>query len=1119
MTSLSHLLDRLRAADIRLTLEEGDRLSINAPKGALTPELRSELEQSKDGIKAHLREVGQARQSAAQGVRPIARTADMPVSHTQARLWFMKQVDPTSAAYNVPGAFRMKGTLDVAALERSLADLVARHESLRTRFASVDGVPRCIVEPGARVQLEHADLSGVPEAQREGESMALLVALARRPFDVSRCPLLHLSLIRLGPQEHIFGFVLDHIVADGVSTGVLLNELETIYGAQCAGQPHGLLPLAVQYIDYADWQRQWLAGGVLDEQLGYWRQQLRGPVAVLQLPADRPRPPMQTANGARITAQFSRELSDAVRALGRREGTTLFMTLLAAFQVLMHRYTGALDVAVGTAVANRNRSEVERVVGFFANNLVLRGDLSGNPTLRELLGRVREMAAKAYAHQDMPFDLLVETLAPPRALDHSPLFQVMFVLHGARVTRLALPGLDCESIEIPMGTARFDLAADVFDVPDGLGVYFEYNTDLFDGQTIARMVDHYRMLLEGFVANLDARISEVPMLAAPERAQLTVEWNRTQAPYASDQVLHQLFEAQAVKNRDAIALRVDQAELSYGELNAQANQLAHHLRGLGAEPGVLVGLCIERSAQMVVALLAIQKCGAAYVPLDPGFPADRLSYMLSDSGAALLVTAGDAADGIDVPQGVKVVDISAQAATLATLSSADSAALAQAHHTAYVIYTSGSTGKPKGVAVHHGALVNFLTSMVHAPGLTPNDVIAAVTTISFDIAGLELYLPWLVGARVALVSREAAADGDALMQQLEASGATVLQATPATWRLLIEAGWKGRPGMRALCGGEALPRDLADALLDRVGELWNLYGPTETTIWSTAERVSREGPITIGTPIANTQVYVLGAGGEPAPIGVSGEICIGGDGVSPGYHRRPELTAERFVPDLFSGRAEATLYRTGDLGRWRTDGRLEHLGRMDHQVKIRGFRIELGEIEVALSAHPAVKQAVVMAREAGAGDLRLVAYVVFKPGEDLTVSDVRRHLRRELPDYMIPSVVAAVDAIPLTPNGKVDRAALPDPFKNAVQASRSFVAPSPGVEQTMAEIWRDILQIERVGAEDNFFELGGHSLLSLRVTAAVEKKLGWRMDARTLFFQNLRQVVAMVSAGKGLRST
>jgi amino acid adenylation domain-containing protein len=1112
---LSLLLDRLRAADIRLALEDG-RLNVNAPKGALTPELRADLERFKEDIKSQLRAAAEARRSAAEGVRPIPRLPDMPVSHTQQRLWFMKQMDPTNPAYNVPGAFRLRGALDVAALERSLTDLVARHESLRTRFVSVDGVPRCIVELAAQVELERSDLSSLPEAQREKEAMVLLVALARRPFDTGRCPLMHVLLIRLAQDEHVISFVLDHIVADGVSTGLLLIELETLYASHRLGLAATLAPLPVQYLDYADWQRRWLAGGVLDEQLGYWRHQLRAPLAVLQLPTDRPRPPVQSSNGARITAQFSHELSEEIRALGRREGTTLFMTLLAAFQVLMHRYTGETDIAVGSAIANRNRPEVERVIGFFANNLVMRGDLSGNPTLRELLGRVRETSARAYAHQDMPFDLLVETLSPPRALDHSPLFQVMFVLHGARVTRLGLPGLEAEAIEIPMGTARFDLAVDVFDVPEGLGVYFEYNTDLFGADTVTRMVSHFRTLLEGFAAHLETRIAELPMLTSGEIEQLTQGWNASDKPWPQDQVLHQLFEAQVARTPDALALSFEGESLSYAALNGRANQLARLLQTLGAGPRALVGLCIERGIEMVVALLAIQKSGAAYVPLDPGFPADRLSYMLEDSGAAVLLAAGAVDDGVTVPEGVQRLDITAEATVLAGLSASDLPASARPGDTVYIIYTSGSTGRPKGVVVRHRGLLNFLWSMQREPGLAAQDVVAAVTTISFDIAGLELYLAWLVGAHVELLSRETAADGHALAHSLDACDATVLQATPATWRLLLEAGWSGRKGLKALCGGEALPRDLADVLLQRVGALWNLYGPTETTVWSTLERVDAGTEvITIGRPIANTQVYVLDAAGSPVPIGVTGELCIGGAGVSPGYHRRPELTAERFVGDPFSAAAGAMLYRTGDLARWCSDGRVEHLGRLDHQVKIRGFRIELGEIEATLSSHPAVRQTVVLAREAGAGDLRLVAYIAYQAGEDLTVSDVRRYLRRELPDYMIPSVMVAVDRLPLTPNGKVDRAALPDPFRNAVQAKREFVAPTPGPEALIAGIWRDILQVDQVGAEDNFFELGGHSLLSLRVVAAIEKSTGTRLDPRVLFFQTLRQVATGLALSLG----
>jgi amino acid adenylation domain-containing protein len=1102
------LLDRLRAADIRLTLDD-ERVNVSAPQGALTAELRVELQRLKVEIKSHLRDMAEKRRSAAEGVQPVARNAHMPVSHNQQRLWFMKQMDPGNPAYNVPGAFMLRGLLDVAALERTLAELVARHESLRTRFVSIEGVPRCIVQPAAELPLKCIDLSSLPEAQREAQLMELLVQLARRPFDTGRCPLMHVLLVRLAPDLHVFSFVLDHIVADGVSTGVLVVELEALYAAHRAGQPIALPPLPVQYLDYADWQRRWFAGGVLDQQLDYWRRQLRAPLAVLQLPTDRPRPPVQTSNGARVTAQFSLALADEIRALGRREGTTLFMTLLAAFQALLHRYTGETDIAVGSAIANRNRSEVERVVGFFANNLVLRGDLSGNPTLRELLGRVRETSAHAYANQDAPFDLLVETLAPPRALDHSPLFQVMFVLHSARVTELRLPGLKSQLIEMEMGTARFDLAVDVFDVSDGLSVYFEYNTDLFSADTMSRMVGHYRTLLEGFAAHLDTRIGKLPMLTAAEREQLTRTWNATERPWPHTQVLHQLFEAQAARTPEAQAVRFEGTGLKYAALNARANRLARRLRTEGARPGSLVGLCIERGIDMVVALLAIQKSGAAYVPLDPGFPAERLAYMLSDSGATVLLTKGEADAGVALPDGVYRLDMASEVGALASLDTTDLPAAACPDDTAYVIYTSGSTGRPKGVAVAHGALVNFLVSMRESPGLSDKDVLAAVTTISFDIAGLELYLPWLVGARVELVSRGIAADGAALAAQLAACGATVLQATPATWRLLVEAGWQGPAGFRALCGGEALTRDLADALLVRTHELWNLYGPTETTIWSTAEKVQPgSGPISIGRPIANTQVYVLDDAGEPVPIGVAGEVWIGGAGVAKGYHRRPELTAERFTADRLAGQPGARLYRTGDLGRWRADGRLEHLGRLDSQVKIRGFRIELGEIESLLASHPAVGNAVVVAREASHADLRLIAYVVYQPGAELTLSEMRRHLKRELPDYMIPSIVVALDAVPLTPNGKVDRKALPDPFNGAMKTATDYEPPADGTQQALADIWCATLGLAKVGRRDDFFELGGHSLLATQVISRLRDVVGVELPVRVVFEASTLEALA-----------
>ena len=1112
MTAIEELLARLGALDVRLTLD-GDRLSVNAPKGALSADLRAELAISKEALKAHLRaNLPQPRGPAAvPPLRPVPRLDSMPVAHSQQRLWFLRQMDPLSATYNLSTAFHMRGPLDVAAFERSFDVLVARHESLRTSFSAVDGAPRCSVDLDARLSLEFVDVSQTEAVAREQTALALVTDAASRPFDLAHCPLLRLLLVKLSPQHHLCCIVVDHIVADGISMGIVFIELQALYRQYTGGPPAALPPLAVQYIDHVHWHEQVLAAGALDHDLAFWKQQLRGLPPVLSLPTDRPRPRLQTSQGARALEIFPAPLVAELKALARREGVTLYMVLLAGLEILLHRHSGEEDFAVGTAVGARNRPEVERVVGFFANNIVLRADLSGAPTVRELLARVRDVALKAYAHQDMPFDVLVDALAPRRDLDHSPLFQVLFVLHNQMVSR-GLGDVTCELQELPLKTARFDLSVDVFDLADGMRVYFEYNTDLFEEATVRRMIDHYRRLLAGLAADPQARIGALPMLDADEQQALLVHGRgRALAPPAQATV-PAMFDAQARRTPDAPAVLFEGRALSYAELDACANRLAHHLLALGVRSESLVGVWMERSIDMVVALLAVLKAGAAYVPLDPAFPRDRLAFMIGDAALDVVLTHSALAAGL-AADGPSAVRMDADAAAIAALPATPPAVDVAASHLAYAIYTSGSTGRPKGVEIEHAAVVNFLRSMHAEPGIVVGDRLVAVTTLSFDIAGLEIWGPLTAGGTVVLASRTTALDGLQLAALLDQAQATLLQATPATWRLLLESGWRGRPGLKMLCGGEALPRDLADRLLALPGELWNMYGPTETTIWSTLCRVhDTTRPIAIGRPIAETTVHVLEASGLPAPLGVAGELCIGGAGVARGYRNRPEMTAERFVHVTIGDAAPERVYRTGDLVRLRRDGQLEFVGRRDHQLKIRGFRVEPGEIETALLEHPAVKQAVVVGRHATPTDVRLVAYVVFQAGETLTTSDVRRHLRVSLPEYMIPSMMMTVDSIATTPNGKVDRGALPDPFMNAMQPGPTYLPPAPGPEQAMAEIWRDVLRIELVGAEDNFFELGGHSLLALRVTAAVKKQLGRRLDPRLLFFQNLRQVTAAVVA-------
>lgn len=1025
-----------------------------------------------------------------------------PLSYSQERMWLIQSLDPENTAYNIAFALKITGPLATDALVRAFETLVQRHEILRTRIRIINERPVQEIHPWTGPVLNFIDY------RAEGESAAMRAAEAdaKLPFDLVKGPVLRSKLYRTGPDAYLLTVVMHHIAGDQWSIGVLGRELVLLYDGVRQGQPATLPLMPINYRDYAVWQRDDAFVPEFERQLSYWRQQLVG-LPILDLPTDRPRPMLRSLRGAFCTAPLSDTLLDGLARLGHEAGSTLFMITFAVFAVLLNRLTGQTDIPIGVPVANRIQSATESLVGTFVNTLVLRVDLSGNPSFRTLLQRVRALTLDAFAHQDVSFDRMVQEMGQRRDADRAPLAQVMFNVANAPMHGLALDGVNLEPIPLDRGGAQFELSMSI-DSEVTRRINLEYNTDLFDRSTIEYIMQRYLTLLESAVAAPQTTLSTLPVLSPTERASLT-QWNATTIPYPEDRIFIELFESQAATTPMATAISFEDKVIRYGELNAYANTVAHALRALGVSTGSVVGLLAPRTPMLATALLGIQKSGGAYVPLDPGFPTERLAYILADSGAKVLVTAGGAANQIEIPNDVAILDLDA----LPQAGSPDNPVSGTGpRNTAYILHTSGSTGWPKGVAVSHGAVMNFLWSMRNKPGLSACDVVAAVTTISFDIAILELYLPLLVGARIELVPRETAADGTALADLLHTSGANVLQATPATWRLLVEAGWRGKPDFRALCGGEALPRDLADAILDRVGELWNLYGPTETTVWSTIDRVERDSaPISIGIPIGNTTIHILDQTGEPSPIGIAGEIHIGGKGVANGYHQRAALTAERFIPDRFSDHAGARLYRTGDLGRWGPDGKLYHLGRLDHQVKIRGFRIELGEVEAALANHEVVLQAVVAAREAQPGDLRLVAYIVYRDGEELTASDLRRLLRRQLPDFMIPSVTMALDSMPLTPNGKIDRKSLPDPFKSERRAAIKREPPAPGLEQKMAEIWRSILAVDSISAEDNFFELGGHSLLSLRVAQAVEKETGYRMDPRTLFFNNLRQVTILVA--------
>ena len=1025
-----------------------------------------------------------------------------PLSFAQQRLWFLQQWDPTDPSYNVPLGIRITGALDRAALQAALDGVIARHESLRTTFPAPDGIPRQVIAPEGVLPLECADLRGHPEPERDREAMTLAVAEIRRPFELARGPLMRARLITLREEENLLLLTLHHTVADAWSLGVLVRELGEIYAAASRGVAPSLPPVPLQYADYAAWERERLRGPLLEELLSYWKQKLADLPDALELPFDRPRPAIPSRRGARERAFWGEGLAERAETFSRKEGVTLFMTLMASLQTLLHRYTGQSDVAVGTAIAGRSRPELEGLIGCFINTLVLRGKAAGDPTFRSFLKGIRETALDAYAHQELPFEMLVDALRPERTLSHAPIFQVLMLLGNVTEDTLRIPGAVLTPFPIDMGTAKFDLTIAFWKEQRQLGVEVEYSTDLFDRETIRRLLGHLRRLLGGAIADPELPLSRLPLLGDEERGELLFGWNRTAAPYPKDRSVHALFEMQVERTPDAIALVSGNERLTYRELNARANRLARHLRGFGVGAENLVGLCLDRSPELVVAILGVLKTGGAYVPLDPQSPTARLGHMLRDSGARLVVTQSDLAKTVPAIAALPtlIVDQLTESAMMEKEDEENFPGGVGPENLANLIYTSGSTGTPKGVLVSHRSLVNVLCAMRVEPGLGPSDVLAAVTTVSFDIAGLEIFLPLITGARLVLLSREEASDGPLLAARLRECGGTVMQATPATWKMLVDSGWEGDGGLKVLCGGDALPADLAHALQPRSAAVWNLYGPTETTIWSAvhAVRGPQSGWVPIGRPIWNTQMYILGASGQPSPVGVPGELLIGGEGLARGYRNRPDITAERFVPDPF-GAPGSRLYRTGDLARFRADGSVEYRGRLDHQLKIRGFRVEPGEIEARLLEHPSIRDAVVTAREYEGQEKRLVAYLVGEDGQRIETGLLRSFLKNHVPDYMIPSAYVWIDAIPLTPNGKVDRGSLPDPSADGSRRDEEIRRPSSPLEETLVEAFETVLGRAPVGVTQDFFELGGHSLLATQLTSRIRKLIGLDVPLRMVF--------------------
>jgi amino acid adenylation domain-containing protein len=1034
-----------------------------------------------------------------------------PLSFAQQRLWFLDQLEPGNTAYNIISALRMRGALDTAAMERAVADLLRRHEPLRTVFRSAGGEPVQVVLPfiEPRIPVEAVD---VAEEARKEVALGIVAEEAVRPFDLARGPLFRARMLRLGADDHVLVMAMHHIVTDGWSIGVMYNEICASYAACTAGRQPEHPALPIQYADFAVWQRNTLQGAALDEQLGYWRETLRGAPALIDLPLDHPRPPVQTHAGGMVRLVYPPTFGETMRDLARRLEVTPFMVVLAAFYALLSRWSGQDDIVVGTPTAGRSRKETEGLVGFFINTIALRARTDGDPTFAELVERVRETSIGAYGHQDVPFERVVDELKVERALSHSPITQVNVILHTEPVDPIVLGDLKLALVEPEPESTQHELSFSLRDRWRGMPMEFdvEYNRDLFDRATVERMAAHFHSIFLAAAADPSLRLSQLPLGDEAEREEALTRWNATDAFYPELPV-HALVSAQTARTPDAVAVTSGDASLTYAALEDRSNRLAHHLRGVGVGSESLVALSMERSADLLVAMLAVWKAGAAYVPVDPAYPADRRAYMLADSGAAVVLTDSASAEGIP-PTNARVVIV--DQLDLAAENGTALAAEVEADALAYVIYTSGSTGRPKGVMVPHRGVVNFLESMRREPGLTADDVLVAVTSLSFDIAVLELLLPLVAGARVAVATREQSLDPGKLASLLHESGATAMQATPATWRMLVQAGWAGDAHLAILCGGEALPPELARELVGRGRGLWNLYGPTETTIWSAVERVREGDAIRLGHPIANTQLYVLDPALRPCPPGVPGELYIGGDGVVRGYLRRPGLTAERFVPDAFGGVRGARLYRTGDRVRRRSDGALEFLGRVDFQVKLRGFRIELGEIESALADQPGVREAVAVVREDVAGDARLVAYVV-PDGLAPSADALRTALGARLPDYMIPGAFVVLDELPLTPNSKTDRRALPAPDAAAKPRDTVRVPPRTPAEKQVAGIWRDVLRADEVGVDDNFFNVGGHSLLLAQVATRLTEWLGREVPLLDLFRHTTIAAQAAHVAGEG----
>jgi amino acid adenylation domain-containing protein len=1063
--------------------------------------------------------VSEAHAAALPPIERANRDGDLPVSLAQRRLWFLEQMGGVGSAYHIPGAVRLRGPLDELALQASLNEIVARHESLRTTFRiEKDGPCQHIAASGV-FALQSFDLCYLPETAQQVELERHLEEEANSAFDLAHGPLIRGRFLKLDAEHHALLITMHHIVSDGWSMGVLIREFATLYAAYSQGDASPLPPLSVQYADYAVWQRQWLAGERLQAQLDYWHNALSGAPELLELPSDRPRPAEQSYAGASLPVLLPERLTAQLKALAREQNATLFMVLLAGWAVTLSRLAGQDDIVIGSPIAGRQQLEVESLIGFFINTLALRVRLDDNPSVEALLEQVKETTLSAYAHQDVPFEQVVEVLQPRRSLSHSPLFQVMFALQNTPESSLEVSGLTLQGLGLPRTTAQFDLSLSVQEAGDTLVGSLDYATSLFERGTVERFIRYWQTLLEGMVETQQQRVGELPLINEVERQQILIDFNQTGAPYPQDQLIHELFEAQVARTPQATAVVFAGETLSYAELNARANQLAHALRAQGVGSEGRVAICVERGLEMIVGILGILKAGGGYVPLDPVYPQERLAYMLADARPkAVLTQAGLQAilPALDVP----VILLDAHESEIAQQSTDNPDPKAwglTSQNLAYVIYTSGSTGQPKGVMVEHQEVCNFVTTLAGMLGLQPEERVLQFASVNFDVSVEEIFSALLSGAGLVIRTDEWLSSEE-FWHRCEVYGISFTHLPTSFWQQLIHDSETPIPTSlrQVMIGGEAVSERALERWFARAGYrpvLYNSYGPTEATVSATALKLDdARNWRAIGRPLANARAYILDANLQPVPIDVAGELFIGGAGVARGYLDRPGLTAERFIADPFSGDSGARLYKTGDLARFLPDGKIEYLGRNDFQVKIRGFRIELGEIEAALTEQPDVREAVVLAREDIPGNKRLVAYLVpSAPEQTPEAATLRAALQGRLPEYMVPSAYVVLDVFPLTPNGKLDRKALPAPDHSAL-VSAAFEAPQGEIEEALAQIWRDVLGGERISRHDNFFDLGGHSLLTVQLVGRIFSVFGVQIPIMSLFneptLQRLAEVVS-----------